>query len=49
MKKIMLLTLALGMMSFEIASADVTNYNIELRDGKFGKYYIRNYKWRIYV
>ena len=35
MKKIMLLTLALGMMSFEIASADVTNYNIELRDGKY--------------
>lgn len=33
MKKFMLLALALGLISFEPVFADVTNYNVELRDG----------------
>lgn len=35
MKKFMLLALALGLISFEPVFADVTNYNVELRDGTY--------------
>lgn len=35
MKKFMLLALALGLISFEPVFADVTNYNVELRDGMY--------------